>query len=194
MAVPLRLCALFMCRYSVNVFRPPFQSGRTSPEASLSRADHPLTTGSVAEGPGAEEEELHAVEAVAAQEQDSVSPEMATAQASAHSAEDLNSLSTRTTDSGFSELLSSSQDPLGEKEISCEKAVKPEGNFIIGSIVKLFLCFVFIICHFWVLLELTFVFVCILQLPSQGTNNPQTVIIGVVPSSISHYKMLATRK
>ncbi|MCI4387388.1 hypothetical protein PGIGA_G00073690 [Pangasianodon gigas] len=113
-------------RYSVNVFRPPFQSGRTSPEASLSRGEHPLTTGSIAEGPGAEEEELHAVEAGDAQEQDSVSPEMATAQASAHSAEDLNSLSTRTTDSGFSELLSSSQDPFGEKETSCEKAVKPE--------------------------------------------------------------------
>ncbi|XP_060794167.1 ubiquitin carboxyl-terminal hydrolase 19 isoform X4 [Neoarius graeffei] len=113
-------------RYSVNVFRPPFQSGRTSPEASLSRADHPLTTSSVAEAPGAEEEELHPVEAGAAQEQDSSSPEMATAQASAHSAEDVNSPSTRTTDSGFSELLSSSQDPFGEKETSCEKAVKPE--------------------------------------------------------------------
>lgn len=115
----------------MNVFRPPFQSGRTSPEASLSRADHPLTASSVAEAPGAEEEELHPVEAGAAQEQDSSSPEMATAQASAHSAEDVNSPSTRTTDSGFSELLSSSQDPFGEKETSCEKAVKPEGNLMI---------------------------------------------------------------
>lgn len=124
----------------MNVFRPPFQSGRTSPEASLSRADHPLTTGSVAEAPGAGEEEFHAVEAEDVQEQESVSPEMATAQASAPSAEELNSLSTRTTDSGFSELLSSSQDPFGEKETSCEKAVKPEGNFKIVLFVRLFLC------------------------------------------------------
>ncbi|XP_047016209.1 ubiquitin carboxyl-terminal hydrolase 19 isoform X4 [Ictalurus punctatus] len=112
-------------RYSVNVFRPPFQSGRTSPEASVSRADHPLPTGSVVEGPVADEEELHATEAGDAQEQVNVSPEMATTQVSAHSAEDLNTLSTRTTDSGFSEL-SSSQDIFGEKETSCEKAVKPE--------------------------------------------------------------------
>ncbi|XP_053498623.1 ubiquitin carboxyl-terminal hydrolase 19 isoform X1 [Ictalurus furcatus] len=112
-------------RYSVNVFRPPFQSGRTSPEASVSRADHPLPTGSVVEGPVADEEELHVTEAGDAQEQDNVSPEMATTQVSAHSAEDLNTLSTRTTDSGFSEL-SSSQDLFGEKETSCEKAVKPE--------------------------------------------------------------------
>lgn len=113
----------------MNVFRPPFQSGRTSPEASLSRADHPLATDSIAEGPRAEEEEFHGVEAGDDQEHDSVSSEMATEQAPALSAEDLNSLSTHTTDSGFSELLSSSQDPFGEKETSCEKAVKPEGNF-----------------------------------------------------------------
>ncbi|XP_027026509.2 ubiquitin carboxyl-terminal hydrolase 19 isoform X4 [Tachysurus fulvidraco] len=112
-------------RYSVNVFRPPFQSGRTSPEASLSRVDHLPTTGSIAEGPGTEEEDLHAVEGDA-QEQGNVSSEMDAAQASAHSAEDLNSPSTHTTDSAFSELLSSSQDPFGEKETSCEKAVKPE--------------------------------------------------------------------
>lgn len=122
----------------MNVFRPPFQSGRTSPEASVSRADHPLPTGSVVEGPVADEEELHATEVGDAQEQVNVSPEMATTQVSAHSAEDLNTLSTRTTDSGFSEL-SSSQDIFGEKETSCEKAVKPEGNFVIGSILRCFM-------------------------------------------------------
>lgn len=122
--------ALFMCRYSVNVFRPPFQSGRTSPEASLSRADHPPTTGSIAEGPGTEEEDLHAVEEGDTQEQGNASAEIAPAQASAHSAKDLNSLSTHTTDSGFSELQPCSQDPFGEKETSCEKAVKPEGIFV----------------------------------------------------------------
>lgn len=118
----------------MNVFRPPSQSGRTSPEASLSRADHSPTIGSIAEGPGAEEKELDAIDAGEVQEQDIASPEKATAQASAHAAEDLNSLSTRTTDSGFSEVSSSSQDPFGEKETSCEKAVKPEGIFVIGLI------------------------------------------------------------
>lgn len=128
-----------MCRYSVNVFRPPFQSGRTSPEASLSRADLHLSTGSTAEGSATqEEEELHAVEEGEVEEQASVSSEMAAAQASAHSAEDLNSLSTQTTDSAFSELLSCSQDPFGEKETSCEKAVKPEGIFIMGFSVLFF--------------------------------------------------------
>lgn len=140
----------------MNVFRPPFQSGRTSPEASLSRADQPLTTSLIPEGPGAEEEELHATEAGDAQEQDIPSPEMGTEQVSANSAEDLNSLSTHTTDSGFSELLSSSQDPFGEKETSCEKAVKPEGNLGINYRVLIFLIY-----HFCILLELTFVLVCV---------------------------------
>ncbi|TSM04853.1 Laminin subunit beta-2 [Bagarius yarrelli] len=112
-------------RYSVNVFRPPFQSGRTSPEASLSRADHPIMTGSIAGAPGTKEEEPYSVEEGDTQEQGRVSPEMATAQASSYS-EDMTSLCSHTTDSGFSELLSSSHDSLGEKETSCEKAVKPE--------------------------------------------------------------------
>ncbi|KAM9445893.1 ubiquitin carboxyl-terminal hydrolase 19 isoform 1-T1 [Clarias gariepinus] len=114
-------------RYSVNVFRPPFQSGRTSPEVNLSRADHSPTTSSIAEGHGTEEEEIDSLEAGHDQEQDHVSSEVAAAaQASFHSAGDPNLQSTHTTDSGFSELLSSSQDPFGEKETSCEKAVKPE--------------------------------------------------------------------
>uniref|UniRef100_A0A669CM98 ubiquitinyl hydrolase 1 n=1 Tax=Oreochromis niloticus TaxID=8128 RepID=A0A669CM98_ORENI len=71
-------------RFSVNVFQPPFQSGRTSPETSQSRTS--LST-------------------------------------------------TRTTDSGFSESLSSASccflDPHAEKETSCEKAVRPEGKCIV---------------------------------------------------------------
>ncbi|XP_062872197.1 ubiquitin carboxyl-terminal hydrolase 19 [Trichomycterus rosablanca] len=113
-------------RYSVNVFRPPFQSGRTSPEASVCRGDqHPLT-GSAFEGPEPEEE-VHCVgEEEGAQEQVNPLSVTETGQASGHSAGDLCSVSTCTLDSGFSEGVSSSMDPNEEKETSCEKAVKPE--------------------------------------------------------------------
>uniref|UniRef100_A0A4W5Q774 ubiquitinyl hydrolase 1 n=1 Tax=Hucho hucho TaxID=62062 RepID=A0A4W5Q774_9TELE len=96
-------------RYSVNVFQPPFQSGRTSPEGTQCRA----------RGGGAGDSD---------QESPFLVPEspLETAQASAHPAGDPDALSTRTTDSGFSEPSSCSQDPQGEKETSCEKAVRPE--------------------------------------------------------------------
>lgn len=48
-------------------------------------------------------------------------------QASGHSSGDQDLLSTHTADSGFSEHTTDSRDPLGEKETSYEKAVKPEG-------------------------------------------------------------------
>uniref|UniRef100_A0A8C8ET80 ubiquitinyl hydrolase 1 n=1 Tax=Oncorhynchus tshawytscha TaxID=74940 RepID=A0A8C8ET80_ONCTS len=94
-------------RYSVNVFQPPFQSGRTSPEGTQSR------------GGGVGDSD---------QESPFLVPEspLETAQASAHPAGDPDALSTRTIDSGFSEPSSCSQDPEGEKETSCEKAVRPE--------------------------------------------------------------------
>ncbi|XP_036446774.1 ubiquitin carboxyl-terminal hydrolase 19 isoform X1 [Colossoma macropomum] len=114
-------------RYSVNVFRPPLQSGRTSPETSLFRSDQPPLTGTVPEGSGPEEEALSASGAEDTQAQASLSgPETETGQASANSAGDSDTFSTRTTDSGFSEQASSSQDPFREKETSCEKAVKQE--------------------------------------------------------------------
>lgn len=138
----------------MNVFRPPFQSGRTSPEASLSRADHPQTASSIAEGSGAEEAELNAAEAEGAQEQDIVSPEMPTEQVTTHEAAELNSLSTRTTDSGFSDLQSSSLDPFGEKETSCEKAVKPEGDYVVNYKVHFYYLQ---LSDIWILLQLTFV-------------------------------------
>ncbi|KAI4886404.1 hypothetical protein NFI96_015320, partial [Prochilodus magdalenae] len=109
-------------RYSVNVFRPPFQSGRTSPEASLSRSDQPPFTGTVHEGSGQEEEAGDALE----QDTCVSGPETETGQASANLAGDSDTFSTHTTDSGFSEQASSSQDPFREKETTCEKAVKPE--------------------------------------------------------------------
>uniref|UniRef100_A0A4W4ERA3 ubiquitinyl hydrolase 1 n=1 Tax=Electrophorus electricus TaxID=8005 RepID=A0A4W4ERA3_ELEEL len=114
-------------RYSVNVFRPPFQSGRTSPEASLSHGDQSAVTGAVPEGLGSEKEAQSAGGLGDTQEANCISgPDAETGQASARSVGDVDVLSTRTTDSGFSELPPSSQDPFGEKETSCEKAVKPE--------------------------------------------------------------------
>uniref|UniRef100_A0AAR2K8D7 ubiquitinyl hydrolase 1 n=1 Tax=Pygocentrus nattereri TaxID=42514 RepID=A0AAR2K8D7_PYGNA len=115
-------------RYSVNVFRPPLQSGRTSPENSLFRSDQPPLTGTVPEGSGPEEEALSASSTEDTQAQASFvsGPESETGQASANSAGDSDTFSTRTTDSGFSEQASSSQDPFREKETSCEKAVKLE--------------------------------------------------------------------
>uniref|UniRef100_A0AAR2J037 ubiquitinyl hydrolase 1 n=1 Tax=Pygocentrus nattereri TaxID=42514 RepID=A0AAR2J037_PYGNA len=107
-------------RYSVNVFRPPLQSGRTSPENSLFRSDQPPLTGTVPEGSGPEEEALSASSTEDTQAQASFvsGPESETGQASANSAGDSDTFSTRTTDSGFSEQASSSQDPFREKETS----------------------------------------------------------------------------
>ncbi|KAI1892889.1 hypothetical protein AGOR_G00138170 [Albula goreensis] len=111
-------------RYSVNVFQPPFQSGRVSPEASQCRADPlPMTT----EGPdyACQESEPQAGGTGDSKEQEerNQTPE---GQASGHTSGDLDYLSTHTVDSGFSESVSDSHDPLGEKETSYEKAVKPE--------------------------------------------------------------------
>ncbi|KAA0707022.1 Ubiquitin carboxyl-terminal hydrolase 19 [Triplophysa tibetana] len=110
-------------RYSVNVFQPPFQSGRTSPEASLSRVDLTSMASSVSEEleetPSAGETENHVeeCESVAA---------LHTETASTLPTADGDAPSTNTGDSGCCELASSSQDSLVEKETSCEKAVKPE--------------------------------------------------------------------
>uniref|UniRef100_A0A6Q2WXZ0 ubiquitinyl hydrolase 1 n=1 Tax=Esox lucius TaxID=8010 RepID=A0A6Q2WXZ0_ESOLU len=110
-------------RYSVNVFQPPFQSGRTSPEATQCRADLPPP----AETPEAlelvDEARGGGVGDAAREEPESL---LETAQASAPPAGDPDSLSTRTTDSGFSEPCSCLHDPQGEKETCCEKAVRPE--------------------------------------------------------------------
>uniref|UniRef100_A0A4W4EPA7 ubiquitinyl hydrolase 1 n=1 Tax=Electrophorus electricus TaxID=8005 RepID=A0A4W4EPA7_ELEEL len=92
-------------RYSVNVFRPPFQSGRTSPEASLSHGDQSAVTGAVPEGLGSEKEAQSAGGLGDTQEANCISgPDAETGQASARSVGDVDVLSTRTTDSGFSEL------------------------------------------------------------------------------------------
>uniref|UniRef100_A0A673CGV9 ubiquitinyl hydrolase 1 n=1 Tax=Sphaeramia orbicularis TaxID=375764 RepID=A0A673CGV9_9TELE len=96
-------------RFSINVFQPPFQSGRTSPETSQCRVDLPSMSASSSEGLGSGDE---AVE----------SESLSSSQTSLST--------TQTTDSGFSEPVSSasccSLDPNAEKETSCEKAVRPE--------------------------------------------------------------------
>ncbi|TNN38917.1 Ubiquitin carboxyl-terminal hydrolase 19 [Liparis tanakae] len=109
-------------------------SGRTSPEASQSRGDLPPPEGL---GPGDE------AVGGSGDPVPSLSPESKADYASALRSGDSASLSssqtslstTHTADSGFSEQISSSSasscgslDPHAEKETSCEKAVRPEGN------------------------------------------------------------------
>uniref|UniRef100_A0A667XBE2 ubiquitinyl hydrolase 1 n=1 Tax=Myripristis murdjan TaxID=586833 RepID=A0A667XBE2_9TELE len=131
-------------RFSVNVFQPPSQSGRTSPETSQCRADLPLMSTGSPEGLGSGEEAVGGSSTVGAGHLDLESPTLVlesqadSAQASAIHSGELDSLSsshtslstTHTVDSGFSEPPSStsccSLDPQAEKETSCEKAVRPE--------------------------------------------------------------------
>ncbi|XP_076019456.1 ubiquitin carboxyl-terminal hydrolase 19 isoform X2 [Genypterus blacodes] len=124
-------------RFSVNVFQPPFQSGRTSPETSQCRADIPPVSTVSPEGHGAGEQAIGGSSAVGAgdseQESHSLVPESQAEASALHcgDSDSQTSLSTtRTTDSGFSEAFSStsssSLDPHAEKETSCEKAVRPE--------------------------------------------------------------------
>lgn len=119
-----------MSRYSVNVFQPPFQSGRTSPEASLSRVDLTSTASSASEFQQQEEEPSSAGEAENRMEQGDSVTAPHTETVSMLSAADGDTLSTRTSDSGCCELATSSQDSLLEKETSCEKAIKPEGMLV----------------------------------------------------------------
>ncbi|GLD45652.1 ubiquitin carboxyl-terminal hydrolase 19 isoform X4 [Lates japonicus] len=129
-------------RFSVNVFQPPFQSGRTSPETSQCRVDLPPMPAGTPEGTGSGDEAVGGSSTVEAGDQElesqSLLPESQAeyAQASAFHSAESDSLSqtslstTRTTDSGFSEPVSTtsccSLDPHAEKETSCEKAVRPE--------------------------------------------------------------------
>ena len=128
LSVPLCSLCLSPCRFSVNVFQPPFQSGRSSPEGSQSRSDLPPNPAGPAPGSLEAGEGAGAEGASLTQERSSK-----TGQASATPAgePDSSSLSTTSTsDSGFSEPppSSSSQDSQPEKETSCEKAVRPEGT------------------------------------------------------------------
>ncbi|XP_008286469.1 ubiquitin carboxyl-terminal hydrolase 19 isoform X2 [Stegastes partitus] len=131
-------------RFSVNVFQPPFQSGRTSPETPQSRVDLPPMPAGSPEGPGSGDEAVGGSGTIAAGDPELESPSQLPesqaeyAQASAVHPGESDSLSssqasistTRTSDSGFSEPVSStsccSLDPHAEKETSCEKAVRPE--------------------------------------------------------------------
>ncbi|XP_014911878.1 ubiquitin carboxyl-terminal hydrolase 19 [Poecilia latipinna] len=126
-------------RFSVNVFQPPFQSGRTSPETPQSRLDVPPMALGSPDGAGAGDEAKGAGGDVQVGDADLESPSLPPelqgecSQASAIHSEASGSFSlssTRTKDSGFSESVSStsccSLDPQAEKETTCEKAVRPE--------------------------------------------------------------------
>uniref|UniRef100_A0A672MBB1 ubiquitinyl hydrolase 1 n=1 Tax=Sinocyclocheilus grahami TaxID=75366 RepID=A0A672MBB1_SINGR len=91
-------------RYSVNVFQPPFQSGRTSPEASLSHVDLASLASNVSECQEQEEEQSSAGEAENQAEQgDSVTAPQ-TETVSVISAAGGDTLSAHTNDSGCGEL------------------------------------------------------------------------------------------
>ncbi|XP_023812130.1 ubiquitin carboxyl-terminal hydrolase 19 isoform X1 [Oryzias latipes] len=119
-------------RFSVNVFQPPFQSGRASPETPQSRVDLPPMTASSPEAPGSGDEAVGGSSSVGAADLELDSQSLADiAPASSIHPEVSDSLSSsRTKDSGFSESISStsccSLDPHAEKETSCEKTVRPE--------------------------------------------------------------------
>nr|XP_019944700.1 PREDICTED: ubiquitin carboxyl-terminal hydrolase 19 isoform X2 [Paralichthys olivaceus] len=129
-------------RFSVNVFQPPFQSGRTSPETSQCRADLPPMPAGSSDGVGSGDEAMGGSSTTVAGDVELESPSLLPesqaeyGQASAPpSVEALSSSqtslsTTRTSDSGFSEPVTTtsccSLDPHAEKETSCEKAVRPE--------------------------------------------------------------------
>ncbi|XP_053280265.1 ubiquitin carboxyl-terminal hydrolase 19 isoform X1 [Pleuronectes platessa] len=130
-------------RFSINVFQPPFQSGRTSPESPQCRADLPPVPAASSDGVGPGDEAMDGSSPVGAGDMELESPSLLPEQAECglasapHSVEAVSvsssqtSLSTiRTSDSGFSEPVTTnsccSLDPHAEKETSCEKAVRPE--------------------------------------------------------------------
>ncbi|XP_056158085.1 ubiquitin carboxyl-terminal hydrolase 19 [Lampris incognitus] len=130
-------------RFSVNVFQPPYQSGRTSPETSQCRADLPPLSLGTPEGLGSGEKAMGSSSTLGTGDMELESPTLIpesqaeSAQASAFQSGEPESFSSRTshpiirtTDSGFSEPPSytscCSHDPQAEKETSCEKAVRPE--------------------------------------------------------------------
>uniref|UniRef100_A0A671QR32 ubiquitinyl hydrolase 1 n=1 Tax=Sinocyclocheilus anshuiensis TaxID=1608454 RepID=A0A671QR32_9TELE len=96
-------------RYSVNVFQPPFQSGQTSPEASLSHVDLASLASNVSECQEQEEEPSSAGEAENQVEQGDSGTAPQTETVSVISAAGGDTLSTHTNDSGC-----------------CELAIKPE--------------------------------------------------------------------
>ncbi|XP_039626979.1 ubiquitin carboxyl-terminal hydrolase 19 isoform X2 [Polypterus senegalus] len=112
-------------RYSVNVFQPPFQSGRMSPEMSQCRMEQPRLHAVVSEShnkesylPTDEINERGKFNCV-----DSNIDSMAAGDCKKNAI----SVSTLTLDSGYSDSISELQDHLEhEKEITCEKTLKPE--------------------------------------------------------------------
>ncbi|XP_066554299.1 ubiquitin carboxyl-terminal hydrolase 19 isoform X2 [Amia ocellicauda] len=104
-------------RYSVNVFQPPFQSGRVSPEVSQCRGDLPPIVSETVDS-GCQEGTIEKEASCQASEGPADSE-----QASGDSTGKPDPLSD---DSGFSEHKAESHGPSSEKETFCEKVVKPE--------------------------------------------------------------------
>ncbi|XP_056278900.1 ubiquitin carboxyl-terminal hydrolase 19 isoform X3 [Pseudoliparis swirei] len=121
-------------RFSVDVFQPPFQSGRTSPEPSQSRVDLPPPEGL---GPGDEAvggsgDPVPSPSPLPESKAD-YAPALHSGDSASLSSSQTSLSTTHTADSGFSEQISSSAaascgslNPHAEKETSCEKAVRPE--------------------------------------------------------------------
>ncbi|XP_058855414.1 ubiquitin carboxyl-terminal hydrolase 19-like isoform X3 [Acipenser ruthenus] len=108
-------------RYSLNVFQPPIQSGKLSPELSQCRADLPPQVPEIPDGCCRE----GCLDQTKEHEKVMQSPEPDICQAAGDSKRDNNS--TLTVDSGYSSQSRESQEQAGcQKETSCEKAVKPE--------------------------------------------------------------------
>lgn len=134
---------LHTCRFSVDVFQPPFHSGRASPESRGAGDLPPLPISCRESGRSGEETLCSSSSAGDLQgESQALQPtdQEECAQASAALAGDTASLSSfqtptrQSSDVGFFEQFSSvsccSFDPHSEKETSCEKTLRPEGRHV----------------------------------------------------------------
>lgn len=125
-------------RFSVDVFQPPFHSGRTSPESRCAGDLPPLPVSCPETGRSSNEALCSSKAGPGDLELESPSLQRADPEQHAQASGEAASLSsfqtsaTQTSDSGFFEQLSSvsccSFDPHSEKETSCEKTVRPEGR------------------------------------------------------------------
>uniref|UniRef100_A0A3Q4HZC6 ubiquitinyl hydrolase 1 n=1 Tax=Neolamprologus brichardi TaxID=32507 RepID=A0A3Q4HZC6_NEOBR len=117
-------------RFSVNVFQPPFQSGRTSPETSQSRVDLPPVPAGSPDGPGLEDEAVGGSSTVGAGKLELETIHSGDSESLSSSQTSLST--TRTTDSGFSESLSSASSAVAGYQHPCESASGHASQFYIA--------------------------------------------------------------
>uniref|UniRef100_A0A3P9D6M0 ubiquitinyl hydrolase 1 n=1 Tax=Maylandia zebra TaxID=106582 RepID=A0A3P9D6M0_9CICH len=117
-------------RFSVNVFQPPFQSGRTSPETSQSRVDLPPVPAGSPDGPGLEDEAVGGSSTVGAGNLELETIHSGDSESLSSSQTSLST--TRTTDSGFSESLSSASSAVAGYQHPCESASGHASQFYIA--------------------------------------------------------------